>query len=69
MHETGCSGLLEEAEFSGRLWNTPRLFLSPGQGEEQITGLSRADWEIGVVRHVAPPMGLVSNFLGRPASS
>ena len=31
--------------------------------------LSRADWEIGVVRHVAPPMGLVSNFLGRPASS
>ena len=31
--------------------------------------LSRADWEIGVVRHVAPPMGLVSNFLGKPASS
>ena len=31
--------------------------------------LSRADWQIGVVRHVAPPTGLVSNFLGRLASS
>lgn len=26
--------------FSGRLWNTPRLFLSPGQGEGQIAGRS-----------------------------
>lgn len=35
-----AAAFLEEAEFSGRLWNTPRLFLSPGQGEEQITGRS-----------------------------
>ena len=31
--------------------------------------LSRADREIRVVRHVAPPTWLVSNFLVRPASS
>ena len=30
---------------------------------------SREDREFGVVRHVAQPTGLVSNFLGRPASS
>ena len=81
---SNCSGCLmhlvelcvETAGFSGRLTGVSvplRVVPSPtGLLSKRCPGigfLSRADWEIGVVRHVAPPMGLVSNFLGRPASS
>ena len=41
-------------------------------GSRQCPGIGflyRADREIGVIRHVAPPTWLVSNFLVRPASS
>ena len=34
-----------------------------------IRFISRADREIGGIRHVAPPTWFVSNFLVRPASS
>ena len=39
---------------------------------EEVSGhrvLMKADWEIGVVQHLAPPTWLVSNFLMKPASS
>ena len=81
---SNCSGCLthlvelcvETAGFSGRRTGVSvplRMVTSPtGLPSKRCPGigfLSRADWEIGVVRHVAQPTGLVSNFLGRPASS
>ena len=79
-----CSGGLRplvelcvaSAGFSGRCTGVSvplRVVPSPaGLPSKRGPGLgsfSRADRGIGVVRHVAPATGLVSNFLVRPASS
>ena len=39
LHQT--TAFLEEAELSGRLWNTPRLFLRPGGGRGADRGAQR----------------------------
>ena len=81
---SNCSGCLrhlvelcvETAGYPGRCTGVSvplRVVPSPtGLPSKRCPGigfLSRVDWEIGVVRHVGQPTGLVSNFLGRPASS
>ena len=67
---------VEPAGFSGRCTGVSvplRVVPSPaGLPSKRCPGIgsfSRADLGIGVVRHVAPATGLVSNFLVRPASS
>ena len=67
---------VEPAGFSGRCTGVSvplRVVPSPtGFPSKRFPGirfLSTADREIGVVRHVAQPTWLVSNFLVRPASS
>ena len=47
----------------------PSPTVLPSKRGPGLGSFSRADRGIGVVRHVAPPTWLVSNFLVRPASS